>query len=109
MKILAVVRDISVILLFAVLTFWVVSEHQARLEQRRVQEVRLEVASKAIAKLDALYKTAVYDGSDNKGVYHQIFRQNEVLLEYQKLLLTTAYLPAPASEAALPAVPAPSQ
>jgi hypothetical protein len=29
----------------------------------------------------------VFDSSENKGIYQQIFRQNEVAIEYQKLAL----------------------
>jgi hypothetical protein len=105
MKVLAVVRDIAVIGLFAVACFFVFSERSARMEQLRTQETRLTTARNAITKLDEVYKQVVFNDSDNKGIYQQIFRQNEVLLEYQKLILTTAYLPAPAGDV-FPSVPA---
>jgi len=40
-----------------------------------------------IATSDKLYEDAVYDNSENKGVMHQIFRQNEVDRELLKVLL----------------------
>lgn len=40
-----------------------------------------------IASSDKTYRAAVYDSSDNKGVMHQIFRQNEVDRELLKLVL----------------------
>ena len=33
---------------------------------------------------DTLYQTAVFDSEDNKGVFHQVFRQNEVNRELLK-------------------------
>jgi hypothetical protein len=97
MKLSAFVRDICVVALVALLGLQLYSERSARANGLRAQEARLATATSAISKLDALYKQAVFD-SDNKGIYHQIFRQNEILIEYNKLLLTTAYLPAPTNE-----------
>lgn len=41
-----------------------------------------------LAESDRAYKTAVFDSSENKGVMHQIFRQNELDRELLKALLT---------------------
>ena len=40
-----------------------------------------------IAESDRAYKTAVFDSSENKGVMHQIFRQNEIDRELLKTVL----------------------
>lgn len=42
-----------------------------------------------IAASDRAYQTAVFDSSENKGVMHQVFRQNEVDRELLKALLRT--------------------
>jgi len=65
------------------------------------------VARGAVTKLDEAYKQLVA----NKPINEQIFRQNEVLIEYQKLLLTIAYMPVPVPNAAAKrpaAAPAPA-
>ena len=67
------------------------------------QAVRFALARNAVAQLDEAYKKLLA----GKSVNEQIFRQNEILLEYQKLLLTIAYVPAPASPAV--AAPAPAK
>ena len=41
-----------------------------------------------IAASDRAYQTAVFDSSENKGVMHQVFRQNEVDRELLKTVLT---------------------
>ena len=40
-----------------------------------------------IADSDRAYQNAVFDNSDNKGVMHQVFRQNEADRELLKVLL----------------------
>jgi hypothetical protein len=103
MKILAEIRDFAVIVLAVFVSYFVVSDHLTRAERRRAEEARLSVARNAISKLDEAYKKAVFNDPDNKGIQHQIFRQNEVLLEYQKLLLTVAHMPAPSGD--VPPIP----
>jgi hypothetical protein len=41
----------------------------------------------AIAESDRAYQAAVFDSSENKGIMHQIFRQNEVDRELLKAVL----------------------
>lgn len=41
-----------------------------------------------VAESDRAYQAAVFDTSDNKGVMHQVFRQNEVDRELLKAVLT---------------------
>jgi hypothetical protein len=48
--------------------------------------VRGRGVDKAIAESDAAYETAVFDNSENKGVMHQVFRQNEVDRDLLKLI-----------------------
>ena len=44
----------------------------------------------------------------NKPINEQFFRQNELVIEYQKLILTLPYMPAPpATAAAKPPMPPP--
>lgn len=38
---------------------------------------------------DRMYKTAVFEGSEDRGVVHQVFRQNEVDRELLKAILRT--------------------
>jgi hypothetical protein len=40
-----------------------------------------------IERSDAAYQTAVFDRSDNQGILHQIFRQNEINRELLKATL----------------------
>ena len=47
----------------------------------------------------------VFDSSENKGIYQQIFRQNEIALEYQKLTLVRDLIPLDAAVAVAPAAP----
>jgi len=44
-------------------------------------------ADAVIAESDRAYEAAVFNGGDNKGVMHQIFRQNEVDRELLKVVL----------------------
>jgi len=41
-----------------------------------------------IAESDRAYKAAVFDSTENNGVMHQIFRQNELDRELLKVMLT---------------------
>jgi hypothetical protein len=43
---------------------------------------------RVLAESDRAYQSAVFDASENKGVMHQIFRQNEVDRELLKAVLT---------------------
>lgn len=43
---------------------------------------------RVLADSDRAYQSAVFDSSENKGVMHQIFRQNEVDRELLKAVLT---------------------
>lgn len=45
-------------------------------------------AEHVIAESDRAYQAAVFDSAENKGVMHQVFRQNEVDRELLKAVLT---------------------
>jgi hypothetical protein len=94
MKALAIVRDGVVVIGMLVLCAAGVFDVSEHLRARAEQETRLTLMRNAIEKLDEAYKQTVFNSSENKGIYQQMFRQNEILLEYQKLLLTSPYLPA---------------
>lgn len=49
--------------------------------------IRVPDADAVIAQHDRAYKAAVFEDGENKGVMHQIFRQNEVDRELLKVLL----------------------
>lgn len=100
-KTLTTFRDIIVIIGVVLLCFLQMQALTVRLEARREEQARFAVARGAIARLDEAYKQLVA----NKPINEQIFRQNEVLIEYQKLLLTIAYMPVPVTTAK-PAAPA---
>ena len=50
--------------------------------------LRPDDVAAVVAANDALYQRAVFEDEDNKGVFHQVFRQNEVNRELLKQLLT---------------------
>lgn len=103
-KTLTTFRDIIVVIGVVLLCFLQMQALTARLEARREEQARFAVARGAIAKLDEAYKQLVA----NKPINEQIFRQNEVLIEYQKLLLSIAYMPVPVVTAAAKQPPAPA-
>jgi hypothetical protein len=82
-------RDVVIIIGIAVLCFLGMQESMARVQARREQEARFAVARNAIGKMDEAYRQAI----TNKSINEQFFRQNELLIEYQKLILTLAYMP----------------
>lgn len=90
-KTLAAFRDVVVIIGMLVLCFLGMQDFGTRMQARREQEARFAVARNAVIQLDEAYKQLV----TNKSMNEQIFRQNEILLQYQKLLVTLAYMPAP--------------
>jgi hypothetical protein len=73
----------------AVLCFLGLQDAVARVQSRREQQARFAVARNAIARMDEAFQQAIA----NKPVNEQFFRQNELLIEYQKLALTLAYMP----------------
>ena len=89
-KTLSVFRDIVLIVGILIICFCEMQGLLARLQANREQAIRFAVSRNAVAQLDDAYKKAVV----GKSINEQVFRQNEVLIEYQKLLLTVAYLPA---------------
>ena len=95
MKVLAIVRDVVVIVGVLVICGLMVSSER-RIERERA--VRLVNMERAIKQLEQGYQRAVFDTSDNKGIYHQMFRQNEISLEYMKLALLRDLLPVTAVE-----------
>lgn len=105
-KTLTTFRDIVIIVGMLFLCFVGMQEMTARMQARREQAARFALARNAIAKLDETYKQLIA----NKTLNEQFFRQNEIMIEYQKVILTLAYLPAPVltSGAAQPANPTPS-
>ena len=106
-KTISTFRDIVVIVGMLILCFVGMQDVAARAQARREQEARFSVARNAIGKLDETYKQLVA----NKSINEQFFRQNELVIEYQKLILTLPYMPAPAAPglAALPAPPSPKK
>jgi Tfp pilus assembly protein PilV len=82
-------RDIVIILGMAVLCFLGMQEAIARTQARREQAARFAVARNAVVKMDEAYRQAIL----NKSVNEQFFRQNELLIEYQRLMLTLPYMP----------------
>jgi hypothetical protein len=103
-KTISTFRDIVLIVGMLILCFVGMQDVAARAQARREQEARFNVARNAISKLDEAYKQMVA----NKGINEQFFRQNELVIEYQKLILTLPYMPAPvATAAAAPPMPPP--
>jgi hypothetical protein len=90
MRVLAVVRD-CVLIVSAVIVCAVLLLGEQRREHDRI--ARLVATKAAITELEKAYKAAVFDSSESKGIYQQIFRQNEILLEYVKLGLLRDVLP----------------
>ena len=98
-------RDIVIIIGMAILCFLGMQEAVARAQSRREQEARFAAARNTIVKMDQAYRQAI----TNKPINEQFFRQNELLIEYQKLALTLAYMPIlSTSAAASKATPAPA-
>jgi Tfp pilus assembly protein PilV len=83
-------RDVIVIIGIAVLCFLGMQDSVARRQARREQEARFALARNAMARMNEAYRQAVA----NKSINEQIFRQNELLIEYQELMVTLAYMPA---------------
>ena len=83
-------RDVTVIIGMAVLCFLGMQEWVARGQARREQEARFALARNAMVRLNENYRQAIA----NKSFNEQIFRQNELLIQYQELMLTLAYMPA---------------
>jgi hypothetical protein len=84
MRILAIIRDVVVIVGVSLVCFLMVDFRMTREHERAV---RMAAVQASISKLNDAYKTAVFDSSENKGIYQQMFRQNEIAIEYQKLAL----------------------
>jgi hypothetical protein len=99
-KTLTTFRDIVLIVGMLVLCFFEMQAYAMRIQAQREQAVRFALARNAVVQLDDAYKKLLA----GKPATEQIFRQNEILLEYQKLLLTIAYAPA-AAAATLPPQP----
>ena len=93
---LAAFRDVTVILGIALLCFLGMQDAAARGQARREQEARFALARNAMARMNEAYRQAIA----NKSINEQIFRQNELLIQYQELMVTLAYMPA------IPAPPA---
>ena len=83
-------RDVTVIIGMAVLCFLGMQEWVARGQARREQEARFALARNAMVRLNENYRQTIA----NKSLNEQIFRQNELLIQYQELMLTLAYMPA---------------
>jgi hypothetical protein len=87
---LSAFRDVVVILGIAVLCFLGMQESVARAQARREQEARFALARNAMARMNEAYRQAIA----GKSINEQIFRQNELLIQYQELIVTLAYIPA---------------
>ena len=66
------------------------------------QAMRFALSRQAITQMDNAYKQMIA----GKPAAEQIFRQNEMLLEYEKLMLTMPYVPLPARTVQAPGAPA---
>jgi hypothetical protein len=104
-KTISTFRDIVVIVGMLILCFVGMQDVAARAQARREQEARFAVARNAIGKLDEAYKQLVA----NKSINEQFFRQNELVIEYQKLILTLPYMPAPMATTAPAQAPPPAK
>lgn len=103
-KTLSTFRDIVVIVGILVLCLCEMQAFAFRVQGRREQSARFALARNAVTQLDQAYKRMITDKSLNE----QIFRQNEILIEYDKLLLTMPYVPVPVRTSQAPAAPAPT-
>ncbi len=101
-KTLTTFLDIVVIVGMLVLCFVEMQAYTMRMRGVREQAVRFALARNAVAQLDDAYKKLLA----GKSVNEQIFRQNEILIEYQKILLTIPYVPGSAVGTASPQPPA---
>lgn len=90
-KTLNVFRDIVIIVGILIICLCEMQGFTSRMQARREQALRFALSRQAIGQLDSAYKQMIA-GKDKP---EQIFRQNEVLIEYQKLLLTMGYVPLP--------------
>jgi len=86
-------RDIVIIVGIAVLAFTGIQGVVSRIQARQEQAVRFAVTQNAIAQIEARYREQVAGVKDLNTI---VLRQNELLIDYQKLLLQTMYLPASA-------------
>jgi hypothetical protein len=102
-KTLTTFRDITIIIGLLLLCFLQMQAFQARLKAQREQDVRFAVARNASVQLDEAYKRL----AANKSLNEQIFRQNEILIEYQKLILTIPFMPASVAVQATPGAAVP--
>jgi hypothetical protein len=82
-------RDVVIIIGMGVLCFLGMQEAIARAQARREQAARFALARNAVARMDEAYRQAI----TNKSINEQFFRQNELLIEYQRLMLTLPYMP----------------
>jgi len=87
-------RDIVVSLAALAVLGFVGAHFAEQSDAERDRAARLAAVRTQIDVLDAAYKKMVFNDGDLRGIYQQIFRQNEILLEYQKLLLTADLVPA---------------
>jgi hypothetical protein len=87
-------RDVVVILGILLLCFLAMQDFASRVQARRDQEVRYAVVRNAIAQLDSQYKDrAAKIGNDQVAL---VYLQNQMLIEYEKLIVSTTFLPASA-------------
>lgn len=86
-------RDIVIIVGIAVLAFSGIQGVVSRIQARQEQAVRFAVIQNAISQIEARYREQVAGVTNINTI---VLRQNELLIEYQKLLLQTMYLPSSA-------------
>ena len=103
---LSVFRDIVVIAGVLVLCLLGFQDFSVQAQARRDQQVRFQVVGQAITQLDTIYAKQMAGVTDINTI---VLKQNQLLLEYQKLLLTTEYLPAAAVKMNQPAPAKPGQ
>lgn len=91
-KTLSAFRDLVTIIGILVLCMLALQQFTDRLQTRRDEQARFAVVQNALGQLDAAYRQQIEAA---KGDLNQIIlRQNQMLLEYQKLLLATEFMPA---------------
>ena len=96
-------RDIVIIVGMAVLAFTGIQGTVSRMQERQDQAVRFSVIQQAVQQLETQYRQQL-SGVTNLNTI--VLKQNELLIEYQKLLLQTEFLPASAVKIQAPPKPA---
>lgn len=93
-KTLSVFRDLVTIIGILLLCLLALQQFTDRAQARRDEQARFAVVQNALTQMDAAYRQQI---EASQGDLNQIIlRQNQMLLEYQKLMLATEFMPASA-------------